>query len=76
MRVVNTRALSHRNKSPEKCLQTEEKYKKNNYLESCLQQCLQLSNFFMSVYGLLGVEAEATLKRIARRLATKWKQPY
>ena len=26
--------------------------------------------------GLLGVEATATLKRIASRLATKWRQPY
>ena len=26
--------------------------------------------------GLMGLEATATLKRLARRLATKWKQPY
>ena len=26
--------------------------------------------------GLLGVEATATLKMIASRLATKWRQPY
>ena len=33
-------------------------------------------HFVSSVAGLLGVEATATLKRLASRLATKWKQPY
>ena len=46
------------------------------YLEAFLQQRRHLSPFFDSVDGLLGVEATATLKRIASRLATKWKQPY
>ena len=32
--------------------------------------------FVASVDGLLGVEATATLKRLASRMATKWKQPY
>ena len=38
------------------------------YLEACLQQRQQFSP--------LGVEVMATLKRIASRLATKWKQYY
>ena len=46
------------------------------YLEACLQQHWHFSPFVASVDGLLGVEATATLKRIASRLATKWKQPY
>ena len=32
--------------------------------------------FFVSVYGLMDFEADTTLKRIARRLATKCQQPY
>ena len=32
--------------------------------------------FVASVDGFLGVEATATLKRIASNLATKWRQPY
>ena len=71
MRVVNTDAISHRNKSPEKCLQKVEK--KMNYLESCLQKCCNLSPFVVLVDRLLGVEVEATLKHISIRLATKWK---
>ena len=43
------------------------------YLEDCLQQRRHFSPFVASVDGLLGVEATATLKRIAIRLDTKWK---
>ena len=46
------------------------------YLEACLQQRQHFSPFVASVNGLLGVEATDTLKRIASRLATKWRQPY
>ena len=46
------------------------------YLEACLQQRQHFSSFVASVDGLLGVEATATLKRLASHLATKWKQPY
>ena len=46
------------------------------YLEACLQQHRHFSPFIASVDGLLGVEATATLKRLASRLATKWKQSY
>ena len=46
------------------------------YLEACLQQRQHFSPFVASLDGMLGAEATATLKRIASRLATKWKQPY
>ena len=46
------------------------------YLEACLQQRRQFSPFLALMDGLLGVEEMATLKRIASRLATKWRQPY
>ena len=46
------------------------------YLDGCLQQHRHFYPFVASVDGLMGVEATATLKRLASRLATKWKQPY
>ena len=46
------------------------------YLEACLQKCWHFPPFVASVDGLLRVEAKATLKRIASRLAIKWKQSY
>ena len=76
MRVVNTDALSYMRKTPEKCLYEAERGKKKIYPEACLQQRRHFSPFVASVDGLLGVEATATLKRIASRLAAKWRQPY
>ena len=76
MRVVNTDALTYKLKEPEKCLHESEKEKKKMYLEACLQKCWHFPPFVASVDGLLGVEATATLKRIASRLATKWNRSY
>ena len=76
MRVLNTDAKNHAVKTPEKCLQEAERGKKWMYLEACLHQRRNFSPFVNSVDGLLGVEATATLKRLASRLATTWWQPY
>ena len=76
MCVVNNDALTYLEKALEKCLHEAEKGKKKMYLGACLQQRRHFSPFVSSVDGLLGVEATATLKRIASRLATKWRQPY
>ena len=76
MRVVNTDALTYQIKDPEKCLHKAEKGKKKMYLEACLQQRRHFFPFVASVDSLLGVEATATLKRIASCLSTKWKQSY
>ena len=46
------------------------------YLENFLQQRQHFSPFLASVDGLLGVEATSTLKMLASRPATKWKQSY
>ena len=76
MRVVNTDAKSYWEKSPERCLEEAERGKKKMYLGACPQQRQHCSPFVASVDVILGVETTATLKRIASRLASKWKQPY
>ena len=76
MRVVNTDAPTHRTKDPERCLHKAERGGKWMYLEACLQQRRHFFPFVASVDGLLGVAATATLKSLASRLATKWKQSY
>ena len=76
MRVVNTDALSNVRKTKENCLHEAEKGTKKMYLEACLQKRQHFYPFVASVDVLLGVEATATLKRIASCLATKWRQPY
>ena len=74
MRVVNTDFKSHMAKAPEKCLQEAERGKKRMDLAACLHQRRHFFPFVALVYGLLGVEATAILKRLASCLATKWKQ--
>ena len=76
MRVVNTDTLPHRTKDPEKCLHEAERGKLKMYLEVCLQQSRNFSPFAALVDRILGVQAAATLKRLASRLATKWKHYY
>ena len=76
MRVLNTDAPSYLYKTSKKCLDTSEKEKKKKYLNSCLKKSRYFLPFVASVDGLLGVEAEATRKRISSRLVTKWKEPY
>ena len=46
------------------------------YLEACLHRRRHFSPFVALVDILLGVESRATLKRLASRLATKWRKPY
>ena len=65
MHVVNTDTLTHRKKDPEKCLHEAKQKKKKMYLEACLQKRWHFPPFVASVDGMLGVEATATLKRIA-----------
>ena len=55
---------------------TAEKDKKRKYLEYFPQKHCHLYPFIVYINGLLGVQAEATLKRLVICLMTKWKQPY
>ena len=73
---MKTEAKYHSGKTPEKFLQEAERGKKRMHLEAFLQQRRHFYLFVALVDGLLGMEATATLKRIASRLATKWRQPY
>ena len=73
MRVVKNYATSYQSKTPNKFLKTAEKGKKKNYLNACIKQRRHFTPFIISVEGLLGFDAETTLKRITRRLEKKWK---
>ena len=72
MHVVNTDTIYYQYKTLEKCLDTAKREKKRNYLTACLNKRRHFNPFVASVDGILGVEAEATLKCIAIRLAQKW----
>ena len=72
--VVNTDAVSYMTKMPHKILALADQQKKCKYLDACLGQPRQFTPFFVSVDGLLGTKAEAKLKGLDSRLATKWQQ--
>ena len=74
MSFVNTDATSYQSKYPNKYLETSDKTKKKKYVGACLKHNLHFFTYIVSVDGLLGIEAGVTLKRVARCLATKWKE--
>ena len=75
MSVVNTDAKSYLMKTQKRCIQDDAKAKKKIYLGDFLNKRLQFLPLVSYIDGLLDVKAEATLKRIASRFATKWQQP-
>ena len=76
MRVINIDAKSYLLRLPEKCLVTSEQENERKYFYSCLQQLQHFYPFVVSIGGMLSVEDKDTLKRLACRLSTKWKQTY
>ena len=76
MHVVNTDAVYYQSKTPDNYLETADCKKKKNYLQAYLNERRHFMPFANSLVGLLRVKTEATLKRIARRLAQKWEELY
>ena len=76
MCVVDTDTVYYQSQNPDLCLETAKRDKKKNYLNTCLNKSRHSTPFVISVDGLLGVEAEETLKHIASCLAIKWNDLY
>ena len=76
VRVTDSDSPSNLSASPEKVLLRHEKEKKKKYLEACLEERRHFSPYVCDCYGLLGSEAKAVNKKLAAKLANKWKAPY
>jgi hypothetical protein len=76
IRVTDTDAPTYRGQAPRKVLAKQEKEKKDKYVEHCLARRRHFTPLVFSVDGLRGIEAEAAVKRLASRLAAKWKRTY
>ena len=76
VRVTDTDAPTYRGQDPSKVLEKHEREKKEKYLQSCLASRKQFTPLVFSVDGLMGVEARAASKRVASRLAAKWRRAY
>ena len=75
MHAVNTDTLTYQGRTPEKWIHSIQRETKRKYLEACLQQKFHFYLFVVLVDGLLGMEADDTLKRLVSCLAVKWKKP-
>ena len=76
IRVTDTDSPSYLSSTPERCIRNQEKAKKKKYLEACLEQRRHFTPYVCDTNGLLGAEAEAVNKRLAGKLASKWRTPY
>ena len=76
VRVTDLDSISQRSTDPDKVLRKHEKQKKSKYLQACLEQRRTFCPFVVSTDGVLGFEANCLMKRIAAKLAVKWKLPY
>ena len=61
---------------PLKILKRHENEKKRKYGERCTQTQRHFTPLVFSVDGLEGTEAQAARKRLASRLAAKWKRNF
>jgi len=76
LRVTNLDSKSCKNLPPKKALERQEKEKKKKYCKSCENQRRHFTPFVVSTDGMLGFEARAFLKRLAKLLAEEWEKPY
>ena len=76
IRVTDTDSPSYRSTDPMKVLKNQEREKKLKYGEACRQSNMHFTPLVFSVDGLEGEEATAARKRLASRLAMKWRRKY
>ena len=76
VRITDSDIPSYSSATPEKVLTRHEKEKKKKYLDSCHEQRRHFMTCVCDTYGLLAEEAVAVNKKLAVKLASKWKSPY
>ena len=76
VRVTDNNAPAYSEQARRKVLAKKEEEKKNKYVVLCLARRRHFTPLVFSVDGLRGIEAEAAVKRLASRLAAKWKRTY
>ena len=76
VRITDINNKTQRNTKPESVLKKHENEKKNKYLKACTEYRRDFTPFVLSTEGLLGREAKALLKHIAKLIAEKWDRPF
>ena len=76
MQIVNLDAGYYLHQMSAKALATEEKYKKDKFLNPCLEHIIYFTPIVYSVDGIPGMEAVASQRCLALLLSNKMKQEY
>ena len=76
IRVIDTDAQSHVQRSVDAVLASAEREKKRKYSEAAMARHASFSPFVLSVDGQMGREARVFMKRVAEKLAIKWQRSY
>ena len=76
VRITDTGCASSRDQDPRKILAQHKRDKKKTYSAACADWWRHFTPLVFSVDGMVGVEAQAAIKRVASLLFTKWKRPY
>jgi hypothetical protein len=76
IRVTDTDAATYKHRDPKKVLSSQEMEKKKKYGAACHETHMHFTPLVYSVDGMEGEELTAARKRLASRLAAKWKRQY
>ena len=76
VRITDINNKTQQNTKPESVLKKHKNEKKNKYLKACTEYRCDFIQFVLSTKGLLGHEAKALLKHIAKLIAEKWDRPF
>jgi hypothetical protein len=76
IRVMDTECPLQCGSDPGVFFKHHEVKKKQTYLAHCESECKHFTPLVFLVDGMMGVECDAARKRLASRLAKKWKRTY
>ena len=76
IRVIDTDAQSHVQRSVDAVLASAEREKKRKYSEAAMARHASFSPFVLSVDGQMRREARVFMKRVAEKLAITWQRSY
>uniref|UniRef100_A0A1X7UDW6 Uncharacterized protein n=1 Tax=Amphimedon queenslandica TaxID=400682 RepID=A0A1X7UDW6_AMPQE len=76
VRVIDSNSPSYRHVSPKAVLKSAKTAKKNKYSSACESIHTSFTPLCFTIDGLVGVDVNNFLKKLAGRLSLKWDQPY
>jgi hypothetical protein len=74
--ICDTDSNSYLSSTPEKVMWKQELEKKKKYLQPCLDSRRDFTPYVLSVDGMLATEVKELNKRLAGKIANRWKTTY